>query len=65
VVHYFIRTFHTHNSYTYKFVLCEVLNLVNIIGQIYLMDWFFGGQFTTYGADVLSVSEQPIESRVI
>ncbi len=28
------------------------------------MDWFFGGQFTTYGAEVLAVSEQPIEERV-
>ncbi len=32
--------------------------------QIWMMDWFFGGQFTTYGAEVLSVSEQPIEDRV-
>ncbi len=28
------------------------------------MDWFFGGQFTTYGAEVLSISERPIEDRV-
>ena len=32
--------------------------------QIYLMDVFFGGQFSRYGADVLSVSEQPLEDRV-
>ncbi len=34
IVHYFFRTFRTHNSYTYKFVLCEVLNLVNILVQV-------------------------------
>ena len=28
------------------------------------MDVFFGGQFSRYGADVLSVSEQPLEDRV-
>jgi hypothetical protein len=34
-----------------------------IFPQIYLMDVFLGGQFTTYGTEVLSISEQPIESR--
>ena len=33
-VNYFFRTFRTHNSYVYKFVLCEVLNLVNILMQV-------------------------------
>ncbi len=33
-VDYFFRTFLTHNSYAYKFVLCEVLNLVNILMQV-------------------------------
>eukprot|EP00095_Tigriopus_kingsejongensis_P008612 maker-scaffold147_size311475-snap-gene-2.15 protein:Tk08612 transcript:maker-scaffold147_size311475-snap-gene-2.15-mRNA-1 annotation:"innexin inx2" len=30
---------------------------------IFLMDVFFNGQFTSYGADVLSVSEQPFDQR--
>ncbi len=34
IVHYFFRTFRTHNSYVYKFILCEVLNLVNILLQV-------------------------------
>jgi len=63
VVEYILRTFRTHNSYIYKFIFCEVLNLVNILFQIYLMDLFFGGQFTKYGADVLSVTETAIEAR--
>merc|ERR1712179_621631 len=40
------------------------LNLVNIIGQMYLMDAFFGGQFTTYGSEVLSVTNKDMEKRV-
>jgi len=63
VVNYFLRTFRSHNSYVYKFLFCEVLNLVNILFQIYLMDFFFGGQFSKYGAQVLSVSETAFESR--
>ena len=27
------------------------------------MDMFFGGQFTTYGTQVLSISEGPLEER--
>lgn len=63
VVDYFMRTFKTHNSYTFKFVFCETLNLVNMLFQIWLMDVFFLGQFTSYGTDVLRVSEEEIEDR--
>merc|ERR1712140_54091 len=51
-------------GYIARFVFCEFLNLVNIVGQVYFMDMFFGYQFTTYGTDVLRVSELPIEERV-
>ena len=34
VVDYILRTFRTHNSYIYKFIFCEVLNLVNILFQV-------------------------------
>lgn len=63
VVAYYVRTMQSHNPYVFKFVFCEVLNLVNILFQIFLMDIFFNGQFTTYGSEVLSVSEQPFETR--
>ena len=42
----------SHNIYVYKFILCELLNLVNVFGQMWLMDVFFGGQFTLYGLEV-------------
>jgi len=64
IVNYIMRHRLTHNIYVYKFVFCEFLNLVNIIGQMYLMDTFFGGQFTTYGSEVLSVTGMDMEQRV-
>ncbi|XP_040576797.1 innexin inx2 [Lepeophtheirus salmonis] len=58
IAHYFIRTKGTHNSYTFRFLFCEFLNLVNIIGQMFLMDKFLGGQFSSYGRDVIAMSEK-------
>ena len=34
VVNYFTGHLRTHNSYVFKFVFCEVLNLVNILTQV-------------------------------
>jgi len=64
LVNYLSRNVKRHNLYTFKFVFCEVLNLVNVIVQIYFMDLFLGGQFTRYGTDVLAISELPLEDRV-
>ena len=46
-----------------KFFLCEFLNLINIVGQIYFMDFFLGGEFTKYGTDVLAMTEKEPEDR--
>jgi hypothetical protein len=64
VVKYMVSNLRTHNLYVYKFIVCEFLNVVNIIGQMYMMDAFFGGQFTTYGAEVVAVTGQDMEHRV-
>ena len=63
IVNYIIRNIRTHNIYVYKFIFCEFLNLVNIIGQMYLMDVFFSGHFTTYGSEILSMSAREPEQR--
>ena len=39
-------------------------NNVTILFQVYFLDRFFGYQFSTYGTDVLRISELPIEERV-
>ena len=50
-------------TYFMKFVFCEVLNLVNVLGQIYFTDLFLGFQFTQFGRDVLSQSELDLNTR--
>ena len=53
----------THSLYAVKFFVCEVLNFVNVIGQIYFTDFFLGGEFMSYGRDVLAYSEMEPEDR--
>ena len=54
---------HRQNFYAYRFFCCEVLNFVNVIGQIFLMDFFFNGEFRTYGLDLLRFTEMEPEHR--
>merc|ERR1712141_916733 len=63
LVDYFTINKNNHTFYAFKFFLCEVLNLVNVVGQIYFMDFFLGGEFTRYGTDVLAMTELPPEER--
>ena len=57
LVEYFTTNKHNHNVYALKFFFCEILNFVNVFGQIYFTDLFLDGAFTTYGTDVLAMSE--------
>ena len=38
-----------------RFVMCEILNLLNCTLQIYLIDRLLGGEFSTYGLQVYIV----------
>lgn len=60
---YFTRNLHNHNAYAFRYFACEVLNFINVIGQIYFIDRFLGYQFTTYGSRVVAFSEQEFGSR--
>ncbi|CAG2183160.1 unnamed protein product, partial [Oppiella nova] len=53
-----------HNWYFFYFVICEVLNFVNVIIQMYVIDAFLGGAFSSYGSDVLNYTEKDQEDRV-
>lgn len=57
LVEYFINNIGHHKMYTFYYFLCEILNFVNVIGQIYLMDDFLGGEFSTYGTRVLEFTD--------
>merc|ERR1719264_1051930 len=60
---YFKNTTKSHGGYAINFFLCEILALVNVIGQMYFTDAFLGYQFTTYGWDVLTVTAGNPEDR--
>jgi len=57
---YFQRSRSTskHTWYAGRFFFCEFLNLVNVIGQIFFVDFFLGGEFMTYGSEVWGMMEQ-------
>ena len=63
IVNYIHMNLRTHNEYVYKFVFCEFLNLVNIFGQLFLMNEFFNGHFTIYGWDVLTFARTEPQNR--
>jgi hypothetical protein len=64
LVDYFLSNLHTHNFYAYRFFICEILNFINVLAQIYFMDFFLDGEFTTYGSDVVRFTEMEPEERV-
>jgi len=60
----YYNTKHTkRGTYFLKFVFCEVLNFVNVVGQIFFTDMFLGYQFRNFGSDVLSVTEGDMHTR--
>jgi len=63
LVDYFVDDRHNHNGYALRFFFCEFLNLVNVIGQLFFMDFFLGGEFTTYGSDVIAMTDLEQEER--
>ena len=64
LVEYFCTNLHTQNFYAYRFFFCEVLNFINVVGQIFFMDFFLDGEFRTYGSDVLRFTEMEPEERI-
>uniref|UniRef100_A0A023F430 Innexin n=1 Tax=Triatoma infestans TaxID=30076 RepID=A0A023F430_TRIIF len=53
-----------HNWWCFRYYLCELLSLLNVIGQMFLMDKFFDGAFLTFGIDVFKFLESDQEERV-
>lgn len=63
IVKYFKETTKTHGRYAVNFFICELLCLVNVIGQMYLTDRFLGNTFMNYGWDVLAMTTGDPEGR--
>lgn len=64
LIEYLMSTLHEHSTYIGLFILCEILNFINVIGQIYFMDLFLGGEFTNYGPSVVQYTNMNQEDRV-
>ena len=60
---YFTRTLNTHNAWVARMVLCELLNLFNVIGNIFLIDAFLGKEFSTYGMEVFNEISKEAKDR--
>lgn len=63
IVKYFRLHRGTHGMYAMRFFGCEVLNFVNVIGQIFFIDTFLNGEFSTYGLRVFQYSGLEAEDR--
>ncbi|XP_075970824.1 innexin 3 [Anticarsia gemmatalis] len=63
LVQYLVDTRHMHNTYSFGYFFCEVLNFANVVGNIFFLDTFLGGAFLTYGSDVVKFSNMNQEQR--
>ena len=61
---YIADTLNSHNFWALKLLLTEFMNLVNVIGNIYFINVFLDGEFTSYGSEVISFMEEDPETRV-
>ncbi|XP_013787523.1 innexin inx2-like [Limulus polyphemus] len=57
LVEYLMANLNHHNMYFICYVLAEVMNFANVVGQMFLMDTFLQGEFSTYGSKVIQFSE--------
>lgn len=53
LVEYMTANLNNHSVYFMSYALAEIMNFVNVVGQIFLMDAFLGGEFSTYGSKVI------------
>jgi len=64
LANYIVESLHTHNFWALKMLLVEFLNLINVVAQIYFIDAFLGGEFSTYGMEVVRFLEADPEQRI-
>lgn len=64
-VKYFKSVLHRNTYYFWKFVVCEFLNVLILLGNYYVTDKFLNGNFWYYGWDVIQYSRMPTEMQKI
>ncbi|XP_035222705.1 innexin inx2-like [Stegodyphus dumicola] len=58
-----LRNLGQHRAYAMKYIFCEVLALINILGQMSLMDALLDGEFWSYGPEVVKFLSMDQEER--
>jgi len=61
---YLYSNLKNHNFWAYRYFFCEFLALINVFGQMFLMDRFFEGTFLTYGIEVMNFAQRDQEDRM-
>jgi len=64
LIDYLYSNLKQHNFWAYRYFFCEFLCLLNVTGQIILLDKFFDGTFFTYGIEVMSFADRDQEDRI-
>lgn len=64
LVDYIINSWKQHDWYAGRYLICEFLAFVNVLGQMFLMDKFFDGEFMNYGIEVIYFVHEDPEDRV-
>jgi len=64
LISYLWETRGMHKAYALKYFVCDILNFVNVIGQMYFINLFLGGVFMTYGTEVLNFINMDDEERI-
>ena len=39
LIDYYIKNLRNHDGYAFRFFICEILNFINVIVQIFVTDW--------------------------
>lgn len=65
IIDYIVNSVHQHQHdwYASKYFLCELVAFINVVGQMFLMDKFFDGEFLNFGLEVLKFSEMDQKDR--
>lgn len=61
---YVVDSLHSHNLWALRMLFVDFLNLINVIGNIYFVDIFLGGEFSTFGLQVVRFMEDDPETRI-
>ncbi|GAB6024806.1 hypothetical protein CHUAL_009926 [Chamberlinius hualienensis] len=59
---YFVESLGGHTAYAWQYFVCEWLNLINVLGNIFFLNMFLGYQFTSYGTEVINYAKLDVKT---